>query len=126
VRGTVLTVTIDQSVSTATNNSGDRFDASLAEPVRVNGDEVLPAGTKATGTVTQAQLAGPIQGGAVLALTLDSLTVNGRRYSPEAVPFEQVGRCRRHAGGLARAMHPIAFPQPQPLLRSLPLSIHLA
>jgi hypothetical protein len=52
VRGTVLTVTIDQSVSTATNNSGDRFDASLAEPVRVNGDEVLPAGTKATGTVT--------------------------------------------------------------------------
>jgi hypothetical protein len=92
--GTVLSVTIDQSLSTATNNSGDRFHASLAEPVRANGDEVLPAGTKATGTVTRAQSAGHLKGGAVLALTLDSLTVQGRRYSLEASPFEQVGNGR--------------------------------
>jgi len=85
--GTVLTVTMDQSVSTATNNSGDRFAASLAEPVSADGDEVLPAGTKATGSVTQAQSAGHIKGGAVLVLALDSLTVNGRRYAIAASPF---------------------------------------
>jgi hypothetical protein len=92
--GTVLTVTMDQSVSTATNNSGDRFAASLAEPVSADGDEVLPAGTKATGSVTQAQSAGHIKGGAVLVLALDSLTVNGRRYAIAASPFEEVGKGR--------------------------------
>src|SRR5579862_3006380 len=49
--GTTLTVTIDQAVSTKTNNTGDRFEASLAAPVRVDGNEVLPIGTKVRGTV---------------------------------------------------------------------------
>src|SRR5690349_13006167 len=37
---TTLTVTIDQAVSTKTSNTGDRFEASLAAPVRVEGNEV--------------------------------------------------------------------------------------
>ena len=49
--GTVLTVTIDQSVGTQINNTGDSFIASLAQPVTVNGIAVLPQGTKAVGTV---------------------------------------------------------------------------
>src|ERR1700680_1165623 len=55
--GTVLTVTIDQSVSTKPNNSGDRFEVSLAEPVTIHGDEILSRGTKASGTVTQSKSA---------------------------------------------------------------------
>jgi hypothetical protein len=92
--GTVLTVTIDQSVSTKTNTSGDRFDASLAEPVTIDGDEVLPSGTRASGTITQAQSAGRVKGGALLALTLDSVTVHGKRYSIETNSFEEVGKGR--------------------------------
>jgi cytoskeletal protein RodZ len=93
-QGTVLTVTIDQSVSTKDNSAGDRFAASLAEPVSVDGVEALPSGTRATGTVTQAQSAGHVKGGALLALTLDSVTVHGQKYSVETSSFEEAGKGR--------------------------------
>ncbi|MBZ5693822.1 MAG: hypothetical protein LAN36_00525 [Acidobacteriia bacterium] len=99
--GTTLTVTMDQSISTKTSSSGDRFAASLAEPVTVAGKEVLPTGTKASGTVTQAASAGKLKGGAALALTLDSITVRGEKYSIETSSFEEAtkGRGTRTAVG---------------------------
>jgi hypothetical protein len=92
--GTVLTVTIDQSISTKTNTSGDAFAASLAEPVTVDGQTAIPQGAHATGTVTQAQSAGRIKGGALLALTLDSVTVNGQKYQVQSSSFEEAGKGR--------------------------------
>jgi len=92
--GTTLTVTLDQDISTQTNNTGDSFAASLAEPVTINGREVLPSGTKAHGTITQAQAAGHVKGGAILALTLDSITVKGAKYSIETSEFENAGKGR--------------------------------
>ncbi len=92
--GTSLTVTLDQAVSTKDSNSGDRFDASLAAPVTVEGREVIPAGTKAVGTVVTAASAGHLKGGAALALTLDSLRVHGEKYSIETSQFEEAGKGR--------------------------------
>jgi hypothetical protein len=92
--GTALTVTIDQSISTKTNAAGDRFEASLAEPVTVDGVDVLPAGTKASGTVTRGESAGRLKGAAALALTLDSITLRGKRYSVETSPYEEGGKGR--------------------------------
>jgi len=92
--GTTLTVTLDQDINTKTNSSGDVFAASLAEPVTVDGRNVLPSGTKARGTITQAQAAGHLKGGAILALTLDSITVNGTKYSIESSQFEEAGKGR--------------------------------
>ena len=99
--GRILTVTIDQNISTKTNQQGDRFAASLAEPVTVDGNQVLPAGTKATGTVTQSVQAGRVKGGALLQLSLDSLTVSGQKYSIEtsAVVETTKGRGKRTAIG---------------------------
>lgn len=92
--GTVFTVTIDQDISTKTNSSGDSFAASLAEPVTVNGQTAIPQGAHASGTVTQAQSAGRIKGGALLALTLDSVTVNGQKYQVQSSSFEEQGKGR--------------------------------
>lgn len=92
--GTTLTVTLDQTISTKANNSGDSFAASLAEPVTINGREVLPSGTKARGTIVQAQAAGHVKGGAILQLSLDSITVNGAKYSIETSEFEEAGKGR--------------------------------
>jgi hypothetical protein len=92
--GTGLTVTIDQNVSTKTNSNGDEFDASLAEPVTVNGGEVLPKGTHLRGTVTQAASAGHLKGGAVLSLTLDSIKLNGQAYSISTSTFSEEGKTR--------------------------------
>ncbi|HKV03823.1 MAG TPA: hypothetical protein VJO53_01820 [Candidatus Acidoferrales bacterium] len=92
--GTTLTVTVDQTVGTKTNSSGDRFAASLAEPLTVGGRDVLPVGTRASGTVTQAVTAGHLKGGAALALTLDSITVHGTKYSIETSTYEEAGKGR--------------------------------
>src|SRR3984957_17855749 len=92
--GTMLTVTIDQTIDTKTNNTGDRFEASLAEPVRVDGNEVLPAGTKVRGTVTQAASAGHLKGGALLALTLDSIRMGGQTYPIETSEYSLAGKAR--------------------------------
>ena len=90
--GTALTVTIDETVSTKTNNTGDSFEASLAEPVTVAGDVVLPAGAKCIGTVTEADSAGRVKGGSVLAITLDSVTVHGKKYSVQTSSYQQAGK----------------------------------
>ena len=92
--GTILTVTLDQSVSSKTNNEGDSFDASLAAPVAVGEKVVLPNGTKATGKVTLAHSAGRFKGNAALGLTLDSITLNGKTYPVQATSVEEAGKGR--------------------------------
>jgi hypothetical protein len=92
--GTQFTVTIDQTVSTKTNSSGDHFAASLAAPVTVDGLVALPKGTTASGTVTTAEQAGRVKGSATLAITLDSLTVNGGTYSIATSTYQQTGKGR--------------------------------
>jgi hypothetical protein len=92
--GTVLFVTLDQSVSSKTNNPGDPFDASLAAPVAIGDKVVLPAGTKATGKVTVAQSAGRFKGHAALALTLDSIIINGTAYPIQTTHVAEAGKGR--------------------------------
>ena len=92
--GKTLTVTVDQDVSTKTNNSGDRFEASLAEPVTVDGNEILARGTRLRGTVTDSEKAGRIKGSGALALTLDSISVHGQTYSIETNSYSEASKSR--------------------------------
>jgi hypothetical protein len=92
--GKVLTISLDQTISTKDNTSGDRFQASLAEPVTVDGSTVLRVGTRVTGTVVQAASAGRLKGGALLQLTLDGIAFHGQKYSIETSEFEDVGKGR--------------------------------
>jgi len=91
---TELTVTVDQAVSTKNNTSGDAFEASLAEPVMADGVTALPKGSKVTGSVVQAASAGRVKGGAVLTLTLKSITVHGQKYTLETSTYEASGKGR--------------------------------
>jgi hypothetical protein len=92
--GTVITVTIDQTISSKTSNAGDQFDASVAAPVVVEEREVIPIGARASGTVTQAQSAGKVKGNAVLGVALDSITVKGRTYRIQTAIVEEAGKGR--------------------------------
>lgn len=60
----------------------------------------IPNGSPITGTVKQAKKAGRFKGAAVLALTLDSVTVKGHQYNIETEPFDQTstGKGKRTAG----------------------------
>ncbi len=84
----VPTVTLDQTINSKVANNGDSFAASLAEPVTVDANVVLPSGTKVRGTIVTAQSAGKFKGNALLQLTLDSVALNGTRYSIQTSEFE--------------------------------------
>jgi len=82
-RGTPVRVRIDQEVDTRRNRAGDRFSATLYEPVVVYGATVLPAGTRFHGHLVEAKSSGRLKGRAVLGLTLDSFWLDGHDYPVE-------------------------------------------
>ncbi|MCL4524702.1 MAG: hypothetical protein M1451_12455, partial [Acidobacteria bacterium] len=45
--GTAIRVSLDHSISSATSQPGDAFEASIAKPILVNGMTVIPAGSRA-------------------------------------------------------------------------------
>lgn len=92
--GTMLTVTIDQSINSKTNSVGDHFDASIASPVKVDGKEVIPVGAKCSGTITQAKSAGRLKGGAELEVGLDSITMKGKSYEIQTTSVDEAGKGR--------------------------------
>ncbi len=91
--GNKIVITADESVSSKTSNSGDHFDASIAEPVVVGDRVVIPKGAKATGTVTEAKSAGKFKGNAAITVTLRSDHGARRR-----IPAENDGSNRVRQG----------------------------
>jgi len=77
---TVIAVVLDQSLSSKTSKSGDKFTATVESPVEIDGRVAIPKGARAEGVVSDAKAAGRFKGGAALALTLTSITVNGKDH----------------------------------------------
>jgi len=77
---TVIAVVLDQTISSKTNKSGDKFTATVESPVEVEGKVAIPKGARAEGVVKDAKAAGRFKGGAALALELTSVTVNGKDH----------------------------------------------
>jgi hypothetical protein len=76
--GTPITVRLQSAVSSATSNSGDRFDAVLAEPLQVNGKTVTPSGAAVTGRVVAANPSGRLQHPGMIELALSSIEIEGK------------------------------------------------
>ncbi len=78
--GAVVRVRTSQALDTARNRPGDRFAAALAESISLSGGALLPKGTRFTGRVVEAKPSGRLKGRAVLQLTLESFTFQGKTY----------------------------------------------
>ena len=65
---TPIHVTLDQTLATDQNKSGDHFEATVAEPVVVNGKTVIPQGAHAEGLIVDARQSGKLIGRARLQL----------------------------------------------------------
>ncbi len=89
--GTALTVVLDQSLSSAENRSGDTFQASVAEPIVVEGKTVIPKDARVEGRVVDANPSGRLKGVARLALALDSVEVNGKKYDLDTTDSSHYG-----------------------------------
>jgi hypothetical protein len=53
--GTKIRVRLDQTLSSGTTEQGQTVELSVTEPVKVDGQVVIPEGSRVTGTVTEAQ-----------------------------------------------------------------------
>lgn len=70
--GTVITVKLNNAVGSKLSSNGDRFTATVAEPVEIGGKVAIPAGAQAEGIVADAAPLGHFKGGALLRLRLES------------------------------------------------------
>ncbi len=73
--GNEFRVRLDETLDTRRNRSGDRFTATLVEPVGA-----IPEGTRFSGHLIEAKHSGHFKGRAVLGMTLDAFEMGGREY----------------------------------------------
>jgi hypothetical protein len=94
-RGTPLHVRVDDTIDTRQNRAGDRFSATLSQPVKVDGRVVVPAGTVFSGHVTSSAASGRLKGRAVLGLKLDGFQLNGREYVVQTTSVDRVSAAHK-------------------------------
>jgi hypothetical protein len=93
--GTPLNVRLDQSLGTKHDATGERFYASLADPVVMNGHTLLPVGTRFSGLITESKQSGNVKGRAVLAVRLDSFEWHGREYPIDTSSIQSVSHKKK-------------------------------
>jgi hypothetical protein len=98
--GTVISVVLDQAVGSKISTPGQAFSATVQAPIEVDGKVAIPKGARASGIVKDAKPAGRFKGGAVLALTLTSVTIRNEDYNLQTTaPTEtSTGKGKRTAG----------------------------
>lgn len=82
--GTTLALTSGSKICTNTNKIGDRFNASLSEPVTGTNGVSLPAGSSVAIEVTELKRSEDAKTNIVMGFKVVSITANGRTYTPEA------------------------------------------
>jgi hypothetical protein len=97
---TNVTIRMIDSVNSDTSRLGETFRASLAEPIYVNGQEVVPRGADVVTRLVTDQQSGKIEGRTVLTLALSTITINGRQMDVTSsdVKTESTSRGQRSAG----------------------------
>lgn len=93
--GTDLHVRLDESLGTKTDRTGERFYATLSQPVTMNGVAVLPTGARFVGHLTESKPSGRLKGRAVLAIRLDGVEWHGRTYPVTTSSFAIATRGRK-------------------------------
>jgi hypothetical protein len=104
--GTKLVIRMIDGVDSERNSVGQRFAASLDEPVVIDGQTVIPRGADVIVKLVEAKESGKFEGRTSLTLDLMSVMVNGRMVdvNTETVTEESSSRGKRTAkvvGGTA-------------------------
>ena len=90
--GTVITVRLSSALGSKSSQTGDTFQATVAEPVTVGGKTVIASGSSAAGTVVEAKAKGKIKGEARLKLALNKITIKGKTYPIRSTMAEQTAK----------------------------------
>jgi hypothetical protein len=97
---TTITVVLDESIGSKISSTGQNFSATVSSPIEVDGRIAIPKGARATGIVRDAKSAGRFKGGAVLSVSLASVTVDDAAYDLRTTNRSQTstGKGKRSAG----------------------------
>ena len=79
--GSRLSVRLGQSLDTKRDKPGTPFTAHVTSPLVHEGRVVIPRGAVCHGHLTESKPSGRLKGRAVMRLRLDSVAVNGRKYT---------------------------------------------
>ena len=82
------------SVDSATGKIGDTFLASLAAPIVVNNEVIIPKDADVYVKLASAKTSGKFTGQSELTLALDSVKFRGKSYPLTSSTFQQVGESR--------------------------------
>ncbi|HTC76845.1 MAG TPA: YMGG-like glycine zipper-containing protein [Edaphobacter sp.] len=105
--GTLISVRTIDAIDSAYNLVGDRFLASLEEPLTLEGNVVVAKDVPVYGRLTQAKESGTFTGRSQLRLELTGIVVNGKMVPVVTGEYEVTGKSRgastakRTAGGAA-------------------------
>jgi hypothetical protein len=92
--GTRLTVRTVDAIDSDRNRVGDKFAATLDQPLYVNEVLVVPKGADVYGRLEEAKEAGHLAGKAQLRLSLTGIVVNGQTYALSTGDYELSGKSR--------------------------------
>jgi hypothetical protein len=85
--GTALPLTLTHSVASDTSGIEDAVTAELTRPVTIDGRDVLPAGARLAGVVTEVDNSGRVKGRAMIAFRFTSLRAGDTQYDVETEPL---------------------------------------
>ena len=86
--GANVVASLDTRLSTETNHTGDRFDATTTEPIIVGGKTVLPTGARIHGVLRDVQASGRVKGRAQMTLAYQGVVDSeGKTHAISATPL---------------------------------------
>jgi hypothetical protein len=89
--GTLVAIRMVDSISSDEDHAGQTFRASLDAPVVVDGETVIPKRADAFVKIAAAKAAGELTGKPELKVQLDSIVLDGRRYTINSNVFLREG-----------------------------------
>jgi hypothetical protein len=92
--GTRISVRTIDAIDSTTNLPGDRFQASLEEPLMVEGNVVVARDALVYGRLTQSKESGTFTGRSQLRLELTGIVVNGKMVPVVTGEYELTGKSR--------------------------------
>jgi len=92
--GTRISVRTIDSIDSAKNDVGDRFQASLEESLIVDGDVVVAKGADVYGRLAESKESGTFSGRSQLRLELTGIVVNGQTIPLVTGEYELTGKSR--------------------------------
>ncbi len=92
--GTRLTIRTVDAIDSDRNHVGDKFAATLDQPLYVNDQLIVPKGADVYGRLEEAKEAGHLAGKSQLRLSLTGIVVNGQTYALSTGDYELSGKSR--------------------------------